>query len=115
MRKETSTIMALVVATILTAYVSALTMSNQAFAQHSSAEHTTGSWYNDISSPHGQPGTSTTPHNLGHEGKVLPPEFGGFTGLHVTVPGIVNVHCSLFVDVTVDHNTAPVHELHCGP
>jgi hypothetical protein len=31
-------------------------MSNQAFAQHNS-------WYNDISSPHGQPGTSTD-HNL---------------------------------------------------
>jgi hypothetical protein len=58
MYKKMSAIMALAIATILTTYVSALTMSNQAFAQHNS-------WYNDISSPHGQPGTSTTPHNLG--------------------------------------------------
>ena len=33
MRKKTSTIIGLAIATILTAYVSALTMSNQAFAQ----------------------------------------------------------------------------------
>jgi hypothetical protein len=33
MRKKTSTIMALVIATILTAYISALTLSNHAFAQ----------------------------------------------------------------------------------
>jgi hypothetical protein len=52
--RKSSTIIGLAIATVLTA--SALTLSNQAFAQHNS-------WYNDISSPHGQPGTSTAQHN----------------------------------------------------
>jgi hypothetical protein len=59
MREKTSAIVGSAIATILTAYISTLALSNQAFAQH---------WYNDISSPHGQPGTSAD-HNL--VGKIL--------------------------------------------
>jgi hypothetical protein len=44
MRKKTSTIIGLAIATILTAYISALTMPNQAFAQGQGGAGGHGGW-----------------------------------------------------------------------
>jgi hypothetical protein len=55
--------MALTIATILTISALALALPNRAFAGKDI-------WYNDISSPHAQPGTSTD-HNLGGGNRMI--------------------------------------------
>jgi hypothetical protein len=70
MRKKTSIAIGLVIATILIAYISAITLSNQAFAQ----VHVV------------MPGK--TPYHGFHT----------FTGIHISQPGDMSVSSHLFID-----------------